>query len=270
MDWAHDQLAEDLAGHLVGPRRMVWRDMQLGPHGSPRPDVYTIEKSFVRPAPTAYEVKVSVSDFRADVTAAKWHSYLDYAYSVVFACPAGLIKSDEIPAQCGLLVRHEAVWRLAKRSTPVPRAIDQAALLKLLIDGIDREGPRIRAKCWNDTAGVKQFAQRFGHEAARYVADAASVKQTVETANYQCARLLERAEKDAADIRQRATQEAPAFWGKLLGVLGLEPDASRWDVEREIRALKTARDGGEHVAALRNTIATLRRLTQDQEHLCRI
>ena len=267
-DWQHDALAEDLAGHLTGPHRMVWRDIQLGPAGSPRPDVYTIEKSFVRPAPTAYEVKTSLSDFRADVTVAKWHTYLDYAYAVVFAVPAGLLQRDQIPAQCGLLVRHEAVWRLAKRATLAPKLITQDALLKLLIDGVEREGPRSRAKCWNDTGGIKQFAQRFGHEAARYVADAASVRQTLANTEDQVKRLLERAEKEAGDIRQRAIQEAPVKWAELLGALGLELEASRWDVEREVRELRTARDGGQYATALRQTLASLRRIVQGVEHLC--
>jgi hypothetical protein len=29
-EWVHDSLANDLASHLVGPDRMIWRDMQLG------------------------------------------------------------------------------------------------------------------------------------------------------------------------------------------------------------------------------------------------
>ena len=266
--WQHDALAEDLQGHLIGPRRMVWRDMQLGPHGSPRPDVYTIEKSFCRPAPTAYEVKISVSDFRADVTAAKWHSYLDYAYSVVFAMPAGLVKVAEIPSQCGLLLRHDTAWRLAKRATPVPKVIAQDALLKLLIDGVEREGPRVRARAWHDSDSQRGFAARFGAAAARYAADAASVRQTIATAEYQARSIMERAEKEAGQIRQRATQEAPVCWAELLGVLGLEPDATRWDVEREIRSLRMARDGGEHAQALIRVIAWMRRTVSEHEHLC--
>lgn len=38
MTWDHNALAEDLAGYLTAPERMVWCDMQLGPAGSPRPD----------------------------------------------------------------------------------------------------------------------------------------------------------------------------------------------------------------------------------------
>ena len=83
--WKHNALAKDLADHLLGnPRRLAWLDIQLGPVHSPRPDVYTLDKSYVQPCPTAYEVKVSVQDFRSDVTSGKWQTYLNYAEAVYF------------------------------------------------------------------------------------------------------------------------------------------------------------------------------------------
>ena len=75
----HDELADDLAAHLRADRRMVWTNIQLGPSGSPRPDVYAFFKSYVDPRPMAYECKVSLSDFRADVTAGKWQSYRKFS-----------------------------------------------------------------------------------------------------------------------------------------------------------------------------------------------
>lgn len=82
----HDELARSLADHLRAPDRMVWCDLQLGPSGSPRPDVYTIFKSYVRPHPVAYECKVSYADYRGDITSGKWQTYLKYACGVYFAC----------------------------------------------------------------------------------------------------------------------------------------------------------------------------------------
>ena len=67
--WGHDELAKDLAQHLACSNdRMIWLDMQLGPSGSPRPDVFTAPKSYSGFKPIAYECKVSVSDFRSDIT----------------------------------------------------------------------------------------------------------------------------------------------------------------------------------------------------------
>jgi hypothetical protein len=75
---------------------------------------------------------------------------LDYAHRVVLAAPAGLISKADVPEHCGLIVRHEVAWRCAEKATVNPRLIAQEALLKLLIDGVRREGPVVRAKYWND------------------------------------------------------------------------------------------------------------------------
>lgn len=258
-EWSHDALAEDLAGHLVTPDRMVWTDMQLGPQGSPRPDVYTVMKSFVAPNPTAYECKISVSDFRADVTIGKWSTYLQYAHAVVFAAPVGLIAKTDIPEMCGLIVRHEKAWRMAKKATINPRPIAQDALLKLLIDGVRREGPRERAKRWHNEDTFREFSKRFGSTAARYVADAASIHKDLKTAEERRADILQRAEQEAAEIRRLAEAEAPRLWAELLQVLGLESDAHRFTVERAIREMRTLRDGGKEARALRSILTGMQR-----------
>lgn len=103
MSLSHDELANNLATHLMSVDRMVWEDIPVGKSGSVRPDVLTIQKSFASPNPISYEIKVSVSDFRSDVTSAKWKNYLDFSYGVIFAVPKGLIKKSDIPNGCGLM-----------------------------------------------------------------------------------------------------------------------------------------------------------------------
>ncbi len=267
MSWSHDALAEDLAGHLKSPDRMVWTDIQLGRAGSPRPDVYTIDKSFVRPRPTAYECKVSVSDFRSDATSGKWSSYLEYAHSVIFAAPVGLISKGDVPEQCGLIVRHENAWRYAKKPIVNPRPIAEEALIKLLIDGVHREGPRARAKHWENSYVTKKFAEKFGAQAARHVCDAASTHELIARADRDATRITERARKEAAEITAHATQHAPVLWADLLEVCGLRPDASKWDVEFEVRKLREAKDGSPETRAIRQVVANLRRTTETLERL---
>lgn len=115
--WTHDDLARDLAMHVLSTKRLVWCDMQLGPAGSPRPDVYALDKSFAHPRAITYECKVSVADFRADVTAGKWQSYLGFSSGVYFAAPAGLLKKEDVPNGCGLIVRGEEGWRTLRAPT---------------------------------------------------------------------------------------------------------------------------------------------------------
>lgn len=155
-EWKHDALASDLGAHLALTRdRVVFENMQLGPAGSPRPDVYTIPKVYNRFTPLAYEVKISVADFRSDVTSGKWQSYRAYSSAVIFAVPKGLIGKADIPDGCGLMVRNEAGWKTAK--APALQPVDNlplAAWQKLFFDGLERQDksrrlePR-RADAWH-------------------------------------------------------------------------------------------------------------------------
>lgn len=131
----HDELAHSLALHLRADSRMVWENIVSGPAGSVRPDVFTMEKSFANPNPISYEVKISTSDFRSDVTKAKWKAYLDFSYGVVFAAPKGLLSRKDIPDGCGLIQYNGTIWHTVKRPTLHPCTIKSDMLLKLLIDG---------------------------------------------------------------------------------------------------------------------------------------
>lgn len=267
MMWEHDELAADLASHLRGEHRMVWLNMQLGPSGSPRPDVYTLYKSYVAPCPIAYECKVSVADFRADVTAAKWSTYLEYAHAVVFAAPADLLRKDDIPGSCGLILRHKNAWRMAKKPIPVPRVIAQEALLKLLIDGVRREGAVERRRQWDAGAHTRDFDARFGATAARYVADAASIERDLAYAEEQRAKIVQRAEQDAARIREKAASEAPPLWASLVDCLGLPGDAELWNVKHAIAKLRTEKAGGREASELRRILRLLRNIVQANEDI---
>lgn len=170
-DWTHDQLQRDLADHLARPDRMIWQDMQLGPSGSPRPDVYTLQKSYTNPDPRAFEIKISASDFRADVTAGKAMGYLKFAGSVTFCMPKDLavkVRSD-LPAGAGLMVRSPGGWRTVKRATRSPVQIPEKALLKLLIDGVDRAHKAYRAKQANEHLMLKSLGEDVGKAVARYL-----------------------------------------------------------------------------------------------------
>lgn len=239
MKWTHDDLAADLAGHLKAPATMVWTDMQLGPSGSPRPDVYLMHKSYVKPNPVAYECKISRSDFLSDVTSGKWISYLKYAFSVVFATPAGLISAKEVPETCGLIMRHEKAWRYAKRPVINPIKLPQKALIKLLIDGIHREGSR---SAWSHYADTRAFEKKFGATAARYVADAANITDQLEHAKDEENRILDRARKQAERIQKDALYEMPGKWRDLLTVLELPEDTDIRKIRSAINKLRNLKE----------------------------
>ena len=169
---SHDELAASLARHLSNDNRMVYENITAGPAGSVRPDVYTIEKSFKNPNPISYECKVSVADFRSDITKAKWKSYLDFSYGVVFAVPRGLIKKEDLPQHCGLMTLNGNCWHTVRRPVLNPKPIDSNLLLKLLIDG-DRLQTSIKeelrprpAPKWKD---LSKLRKKFGRDIAEKV-----------------------------------------------------------------------------------------------------
>ncbi|CAJ0698722.1 hypothetical protein [Ralstonia holmesii] len=264
MKWGHNELASDLAEHLRGSSdRLVWTDMQLGPSGSPRPDVYTVPRSYSRFMPVAYECKVSVADFRRDITAGKWTSYLQFAAGVMFCVPAGLVSKDDIPNGCGLMVRSDSVWRTVKG--PTMRAVDNLprdAWIKLLLDGMHlMTGQRI-ARDINEWKLEARVREKFGNTMAdlvrsrrnaedRFERDTALLKDAADDAQKlyqeQMAKARERVEKDMAEISAERREMAVA--------LGLPEAASvrtiinrawevrqRLDRDNEIRRLKNALD----------------------------
>jgi hypothetical protein len=246
VSWDHDALAADLAGYLRGTRdRMVWTDMQMGPVGSPRPDVYSLAKSYSSFLPLAYEVKISVADFRRDVTAGKWQSYLKYAAGVIFAAPAGLLKKEDIPAGCGLLVRSDAGWR-AQRG-PTLRAIDNMprdAWMKLLIDGINRQHVQLEPRAFDRWIAVEKLAKKYGKEFGQilHARDDAleSLKAATEAAKRSADDLYAEERENRMRARERVDKElgeARAAQDHLARFLGLRPGAPLWQISRAVTDL---------------------------------
>lgn len=236
MTWTHDSLADDLAGHLRGnSERFVWTDMQLGPVASPRPDVYTLPKSFSRWTPLAYECKVSRSDFRADVTKGKWQDYLQFAGAVIFATPAGLIEKTEVPPGCGLMHRTDKQWRTIQR--PTLRTLDNLpkdAWMKILLDGMDRHRQTIdpnRGTLIRQYIDSQAIKKKFGQAIGELLSGRERAEQDFQ---YQTERLHAAAEdakreydKIIARAKERADKEKPEVeWIKadLCKLLDCPPD----------------------------------------------
>lgn len=169
----HDELAHSLAQHLQSDSRMVWEDIPAGMAGEVRPDVYTIQKSFANPNPITYEVKVSVADFRSDVTKAKWKAYLRFSYGVVFAVPKGLITKKDLPDSCGLITYSgTGIWHTVKRPTLNPCKIDSDILLKLLMGGAERmtQSKPIQNRDFNKWKHTNKLREKFGKDIAEKIA----------------------------------------------------------------------------------------------------
>lgn len=161
----HDELQESLASHLRGGSdRMVWTNTQLGPSASPRPDVFSVATSFARFRADAYEIKVSLSDLRRDVTSGKWQSYRKFAHAVWFAFPSGLAPLELIPLECGVILLGKT-WRAARK--PVAQTLDtlpRDAWLKLLMCGGPERGREPAPRTMNTWKQEEFVRSKFGDE----------------------------------------------------------------------------------------------------------
>lgn len=91
----------------------------IGSHS--RMDGLAIKKSYAKPLITAYEIKVSRSDFINDE---KWTSYLDYCNSFYFVCPVGLISVSEVPEEAGLIYVSKTGTKLFNKKKAPYRKVD--------------------------------------------------------------------------------------------------------------------------------------------------
>ena len=239
MALSHDDLSASLAAHLAGEHRMVWEDMQLGPAGSPRPDVYSMMRSFAQPAPMAYECKVSRADFLSDVTSGKWTSYLSYAYGVVFACEGDLIKKADVPQHCGLIVLRGA-WRMAKRPVLNPVTIPQEALLKLVIDGVSREGPKIRARMWAESIALDKVRKKFGQDVATAVRDMVAAQREIECSEYRAKQIIELAEVRAKSISEVSSSKIDTARKELLQALKMDAGSNVYQIQNRIADIEAS------------------------------
>ncbi|MBA7593448.1 hypothetical protein ES703_00368 [subsurface metagenome] len=187
MDWTGNSLAEDLAKSKDQTKWLTWVQIPLGSVSwavhTPRADVLAARKSFVSPSFTIYEVKVSRSDFNADVSRGKYRAYFEYCCQLYFAAPKGLIAKDEIPEGVGLTVRGDNGWRVVKAAPRREHTPDVELLLKLLMRGY--EDHLIQWKQYDrlknlEYKGLKEASYQFGIKVAR---DLGSASELIELAN---------------------------------------------------------------------------------------
>lgn len=197
--WGHDELAHDLALLKANGNRVVFENIPMGAAMSERPDVYCISKSFTDPRPTTFEIKVTRSDFLQDVKKGKWKVYKSYSEQVFFACPDGLISPDEVPKECGLIVRKKKAWRVVKQA---PRSFvnkfDECVVVKLLI--ATHSGERCtdggyRKHLENKHNAVEYIGNTLGQDVAEFYKKSDRLREYMEAERGYAKRIIEAARK---------------------------------------------------------------------------
>lgn len=228
--FTHDGLQEDLADHLRGnTSRMVWTNTQLGPAGSPRPDVFTIDKSYSRFCSDCYEIKVSMSDLRSDITSGKWQKYLQFGSRVWFAFERGLAPLDLIPKECGVILRGPGGWRASRK--PVAQALrtlPHDTWMKLLIEAHpdwlqQASSPRIRGA--HDATIDKVIRKKLGAEVAELFSNVRNAEMVLkyrqERAQQQEAQLVEDRARRESEHKARMQQHMVALNADMVALAEL-------------------------------------------------
>lgn len=266
--WRHDDLARDLGEHLVSiSGRLAFLNMQLGPSGSPRPDVYSIAPSYVRPNPIAYEIKVTRSDFMSDTGSGKWMAYTKFASGVVFAVPRGLVDKTQVPNGCGLMIRGENGWTTLRRPTLARIQIPNDALLKLLFDS-DRARVKheARPRSADEWRAADAARKRVGKWVASIIADQMAAKaslnrveEDIKRARATLKKMDELAQERSRAIEARGRELAEEAWRSLENTAGLPRGSSHHKVLGRIRELRHRVEANSEVAHLARCIEDIRR-----------
>ena len=223
----HNELLKDLASHLrASGDRMVWMDTQLGPSGSPRPDLFVVNKSFARFHTAAYEVKANLADLRRDITSGKWQSYRKFSHAVWFAFPSGLAPVALIPKECGLILRGENGWRTQRR--PIAQVLDtlpHETWIKLLLEGTPREElPRPRIA--NEWAQQQMLRKKLGDSVADLFSNRQRAEWRLQRAIDERDAAANQIEKETAAsvaMARRASEQLDDAMRNLADALGMDP-----------------------------------------------
>jgi len=174
-----------------------------------------------------YEVKISRSDFNADINKGKYQAYFDHCSQLYFAAPKGLITKDEVPEGTGLIVRGDHGWRVIKAAPRRENIPSVELLLKLLMRGYEdrlvqwKQADRLKNL---EYKGLKEAGRQFGIKVARDLENASELIEQADKIREEVGNLLGndyksissaifglRADVDALLAQRRYSPEAVAL-----------------------------------------------------------
>ena len=180
-----------------------------------RMDAWVMPKSWVRPAVTAYEVKVSRADFLKDD---KWPGYLPLCNAFYFVAPTGVMDPAELPPDAGLMLVSKTGSRIfTKKRAPVrdvtiPEEVFRYILMCRATIGDDRrEAPSDRLAYWRQWLEQKTESRHLGHRVGVRVRE--MINET-ESENRNLRSEIEKLEK-IRDIVAEIGIEDVGQWGTL-------------------------------------------------------
>jgi len=149
MSGSHTDLIISLGEHLRGGGWIVFPEITLGSawiqRNAQRADILAMKPSYRKAQVTIFEVKVSRSDFLADVNAGKYRGYLEHCERLSFATPKGMIKKSEVPEGCGLVTHNDNRWHTVKAARVREYEPDPTVLQSCIFSAADAAWRKERA-----------------------------------------------------------------------------------------------------------------------------
>ncbi|PJZ51591.1 MmcB family DNA repair protein [Leptospira adleri] len=190
-----------------------------------RMDGWSMPKSWSKDAVTAYEIKVSRSDFLQDE---KWRSYLIYCNHFYFVTPPGLINPKELPEEAGLYETSKNGTRLFIRKKSVYRtqSIPEEIFRYVLMWRIDKQ----YTNYWKANAKERLLNWLETQEEDRNFGRALSgkIRKKVEE------RIWKVAEQNETLEKRIKTYEEIKIFLENLGIDATRPYLSKWEVQKKI------------------------------------
>lgn len=131
-------------------------------------DGWAMKKSWANPLTIGYEIKVSRGDFLQD---SKWHNYLDYCNEFYFAAPPGIIRTDELPPEAGLILCSANLKmmlikkRAIRRQVEIPDSFFRYVLMNKIMLLDDSRSANI--EFWEKWLKTKEITQNLGYAVSK-------------------------------------------------------------------------------------------------------
>lgn len=153
-----------------------------------RMDAWTMKTSWAHPCATAYEIKVSRSDFIQDN---KWPGYLPYCNQFYFVTPWKMVSPGELGSQAGLIWVSQTGSRLFTkikapyRDVEIPESIFRYILMsRARIDRERKFDPVVYWHNWLETKRVKNnLGNQVTYELACEIERVRNENERIRTAN---------------------------------------------------------------------------------------
>ncbi|WP_434510101.1 MmcB family DNA repair protein [Desulfitobacterium sp. AusDCA] len=164
------ELQEDLAEYLRASGLLTFTEIKIPNMHNSRADIIAMTPHrYSAKDIRIYEVKLTRGTWLADK---KFQKYLECCNRMYIACPRGIIKKEELPAEIGLITRSDNGWRVSKspRLNINPPKMDVDFILSLIYRGYEenRKQRDLRDRIIAEAnVSLKDQSKKIGWEIAR-------------------------------------------------------------------------------------------------------